>query len=109
MINSTYSYVEATEFNFPNITIFKQVRNEDNVQVAWRANANDGYVFYDPNAGNTEWNEELFEEVPVNYYYREANIPLRFNFDNFPYVAVPESEVDENYIFGVGDNNHEVM
>lgn len=109
MTQETYSFVPSTDFDYPNITIYKKMRDSDNVQVAWRANANEGYVFYDQYENNTEWNEELQEEVPVIYYHRVASIPLNFNFANFPYVAVLESEVDENYIFGGGNNNHETI
>lgn len=102
-----YTKEIATDFSFPNITIYKLLL--DGEQYAWEAQANDGYVFYNVNANDTEWNEELQEDVPVTYYYTIKGLPLRFNFANFPWVAVPRDSVDENYIFGVGDNNHEVM
>lgn len=99
-----FTYEIDTERNiYPNLTVYKTIYNGQHT--GWRVNSNDGYVFYDTTEDNTEWNEELQEEVPVIYYYREIIFPIRFNWDNFSLVAVPESEVDENYIFGVGDNH----
>ena len=38
-------------------------------------------------------------EVPVTCYFTLAGFPLNYNFDNFSWVAVLRSEVDENYIY----------
>mgnify|MGYP007115388186 CR=1 FL=1 len=101
-------YEVATDLNFPNITIER--RYYDGVHSGYRMTANEGYVFYDTTANDTELNPETMEEVPVIYYYTIALLTTNFNFDNFPYVAVPRDSVDENYIFGGGNNNdHEVM
>ena len=102
------TYELATDYNFPNINIYRRYYNgEFN---GWKAETADGYVMYNPNANNTELDPETMEERPVIYYYTGTTLPLRYNMDNFPYVAVLRSTVDENYIFGVGNNNnHEVM
>ena len=72
--------------------------------------ANEGYVFYDTTAENYEQPTPDSEPIPVTYYYTLAYLALNYNFDNFPYVAVLRSSVDENYIFGGGnDTEHEVM
>ena len=98
----------ATEYSFPNLTLYKRLR--DGEQTGWKLTANEGYVFYDRTESRTEQDPITGEEVPVTYYFRLAYLPLNANFDNFPYVAIPESEADENFIFGGGDNNnHEVM
>ena len=58
------------------------------------------YVMYDTND----------EEIPIyddfgnivgyqKSYFTLAGFPLTYNFDNFSWVAVLRSEVDENYIF----------
>ena len=48
--------------------------------------------------------------VEVYYYYVLKVLPLNFNFANFPWVAVPRDSVDENYIFGGGNNtDHETI
>lgn len=104
---ATWTYEVATEFNFPNITIYRRLK--DGVQTGWRMNANDGYVFYDTTANDVELNPDTMEETPVIYYYRVRYLSLNRDFTNFPFVAVPESEVDESYIFGGGDNNHKIM
>lgn len=104
---AVYTYEVATEYNFPGITVYKSLR--DGVQTGWRINANDGFVFYDTTANNTEYNPDTMEFVPVTYYYTVAALPMREDMVNFRWVAVPRDSVDENYIFGVGDNEHEVM
>lgn len=103
---ANWTYELSTEHNYPGISIYKKLR--DGVQASWEVRANEGFVFYNVNANDMEWNEELEQEVPVTYYYTIKGLPLNFNFDNFPWVAVPRDSVDENYIFGVG-NDHEVM
>lgn len=113
---AVYTYELSTEHNYPGISVYKKL--EDGVHYAWEIRANDGYVFYDttennmepvfdPETGDMVFDPETGEPVmrPVTYYYTIASLPLRFNFANFPWVAVPRDSVDENYIFGVG-NDH---
>ena len=104
---ATWTYEVSTEHNYPNITVYKGLR--DGVHANWRVNANEGYVFYNSTAIDTEYNPETGEDIPVTYYYTEAILTLNYNFANFPYVAVPRDSVDENYIFGGGGTNHEIM
>lgn len=100
------TYEVATDINIPNITIERRL--SDGVLTGYRMTANEGYVFYDTTANNTELDPETNEEIPVTYYYTIGILSKNTNFDNFPYVAVPRDSVDENYIFGVGDNDHGV-
>lgn len=93
-----WTYEKATEFNFPNITIYKRMK--DGVQTGWRMNADAGYVFYDVTADDTEMDFETNQEVPVTYYSRVRYLQLKRDFTNFPFIAVPESEVDKKYIMG---------
>lgn len=107
-----YTFEIATNLNFPNLTIYRRLR--DGEHVGYRLNANEGFVFYDSTEESIElkMDEETGElvEVPVTYYYTLAYLTRNYNFDNFPYIAVPRDSVDENYIFGGGnDNNHEIM
>lgn len=104
---SEFTVVVANEYKFPNITVYKKLEN--GIQYAWRINANDGYVMHRATANNTELDPETGEEIPVTYYYTVAHCPLNYNFGNFSWVAVPRDSVDENYIFGTGNNDHEVM
>lgn len=105
---AVYTFEVVTEFDFPNLTIYKKL--EDGVQIAWQLNANEGYVFYDTTANDMEFDPETMEDRPVIYYYRVRSLSLNRDFSNFPFVAVPESEVNANYIFGVGNNNdHKMM
>lgn len=86
---AVYTYEIATEFNFPNLTIERKLR--DGVQIAWRLTANEGYVFYDTTANDIELDPETMEERPVIYYYRVRSLSLNRDFANFPFVAVSES------------------
>lgn len=95
-----------TNYNFPHIDIFN--RYKDGVLANYRATPQGGYVMYDRTANDVELDPDTMEEIPVIYYRTTAYLPLNANFDNFIYVAVLRSEVDENYIFG-GGNDNEVM
>lgn len=98
-------YTESinTNFNFPHIDIYN--RYKDGVLSAYKLIPHEGYVVYDTTENNIEIDPETGEEKPVTYYSRMVIFPLNYNFNNFSYVAVLESEVDGNYIFGGGDNN----
>lgn len=97
-----------TNFNFPNIGIYNVFNSEGNL-LFYEAIPNEGYVMYCTTQEAYE-EDEYGNLVPVTYYYTCASLPLTYNFSNFSWVAVLRSEVDENYIFGGGDdNNHEVM
>lgn len=104
---AVYTETLDTSFNFPHIDIYK--RFKDGVQNSWRVYPQEGYVMYclssdiittiDPTTG---------EEITETYYCRMAGLSMRYNFDNFDYIAVLESEVPADRIYG-GGNDHEVM
>ena len=100
-------YILATDIVIPNISIYRTYYN--GTHTGYRANANEGYVFYDKMANDMEYNPETGLETPVTYYYTIAILPLNTNFDDFHWVAVPRNSVDENYIFSDTNNDHEVM
>lgn len=87
----------ATEFNFPNITVYRVL--SEGVLSSYRARPNEGYAMYDPNANETELDPNTMVEVPVTNYRTIAGFPKDYDFERFPYVAVLRSEVDENYIY----------
>ena len=97
-IMAIYTEEIATEFNFPNITIYKTLA--DGVLASYTARTNKRYVMYAPNANDTELDPITMMPKPVTYYYTIKGLPKTFNFANFPWVAVPRNSVDENYIFG---------
>lgn len=101
-----FIYEVATEYNYPNLTVYRRFLNGS--QSGWTIRANEGYVMYDVNATDTELDPETEEEIPVTYYYTAWNLPLNYNFNNFHWAAKLRTEVDENYIFGL-DNDHEIM
>ena len=104
---AVYTYEIDTTKNYPNLTVYKNLK--DGVLNGYRVNSNDGYVMYDTNDEYYEIDEATDEEVPVTYYFTVAQLPKTYNFDNFSWVAVLRSEVDENYIFGTTDPKPEVM
>ena len=106
---AVYTEELATDFNFPHINIYR--RYADGEFWGYKVLAEEGYVFYDPNANDTELSPDPNNpvEIPVTYYYTIRLLTRTFNMDNFSLVAVPRDSVDENYIFGSGDNNHEIM
>lgn len=88
-----------TSFNFPHIDIYK--RFYDGVHSAWRAYPQEGYVMYSQSTDVIELpevNPETGEPITEIYYCRMAGFPLNFNFDNFDYIAVLESEVPADHI-----------
>lgn len=103
---ANYTEELNTSFNYPHIDIYNRLR--DGELTGYQARTHDGYVMYDTDANDTEINPDTMEEVPVTYYYTLRGFTKTYNFDNFSWVAVLRSEVDENYIFG-GDNEHETI
>ena len=103
-----YTYRVSTEHNiYPNITVYDRFWDGEEAD-GWRVEANEGYVFYDPNANNTDIDQTTGEEIPVIYYYTLMLLTRYYNWANFSLIAVPRESVDENFIFGVGNNNHEI-
>lgn len=104
---AVYTMEVTTEYVFPNLIVYKKLK--DGVHYAWRVVPVEGYVMYDTAANWTDIDPVTGEEIPVIYYYTSLDCPLNANFDNFTWVAVPRDSVDENYIFGVDEPEHEVM
>lgn len=101
------TFVLSTEHNnYDNITVYDRLVDGE-TGFGWRINANEGYVFYDSSANNTELDLITGEEVPVTYYYTLAYLPRNYRWENFPYIAVPRDSVDENYIFGGGNTGND--
>lgn len=110
---ATYSEILNTNYNYENINVFNVINDETQEQSSYRIRPYDGYVLYDVNANDTElrFDEELGEdvEIPVTYYYISIGLPKTYNFNNFHWAAKLRSEVDENYIFSGGNNDHETI
>ena len=89
------SYKLSTSKILPNITVEDMLQN--GVLIGHRLTANDGFVIYDTAANDVvpKTNLETGEiiPVPIIYYFKEAVIPIRIPFNNWTWVAVPESEV----------------
>ena len=100
------AYIErkAAQFNFENITIYEWINDTTNTLAGYRARPNEGYVMYDPNDDYYDEDNNL-----IRYYKTLAGLPKNYDFNNFPYIAVLRSTVNEDDIFGSGNNDHEVM
>ena len=94
------TYTPST-YEFPNLIV--ENKYIDGEHRGWRVTPAEGYVFYDLTDENIEPDPETGEEGPVTYYYPLAYLPRYYDFDNFQFVAVLRSSVDENYIFGSDD------
>ena len=94
-----------TNYNFQNIDIINVYK--DGTLSRYEVVPHSGYVMYNTNANDVEIDPETYEEIPVIYYCRLAGLPLTYNFASFSYVAVLESEVDPDYIFGNPEPDHE--
>ena len=97
-LESVVTEVLDTSFNFPHVDIYR--RFYDGVQSSWRVYPHEGYIMYSQSTDIiANMNPETGEETTEIYYCRMANLSMRYNFDNFDYIAVLE-----------GDNsNHEIM
>lgn len=93
------------DYNLPNITVYNVLA--DGVLMRYRLIPNEGYVMYNTTMHEMEFPQEG-EPYEVIYYYRSYDAPLSQANSFDIWVAVLESEVDENYIFGV-DDKEEVM
>lgn len=108
---AVYTQELSNAYSFPNILLYAKLK--DGVQYAWQLYPAEGYVMYDTTdetfelQPDPETGEDI--EVPVTYYYTDVSLPLQYDFANFPWVAVLRSSVDENYIFGLPENEHEII
>lgn len=107
---AAYTETLDTSFNYPHIDVYK--RFYDGVHSSYKIYPHEGYVMYSQSTDVIilpEINPETGEPITEIYYCRMANLSLRYNFDEFDYIAVLESEVPADHIFGGGNNDHEVM
>lgn len=97
-----------TSYNFPHIDIYK--RFYDGVHSAYVAYPHEGYVMYSPSKDMIEIEDPDTGETTIEIYYcRMVGMPLNWNPTTFDYIAVLESDVPADHIFGGGNNDHEVM
>ena len=102
-----FTYVLATDITFPHIDVYR--RYEDGVQNGYRVNTHTDYVMYDTTANETYYDPATDSEVPYTSYYTQMYLPNSADFDNFTWVAVPRSSVDEDDIHGDVEEKPEVM
>ena len=99
--------LRPSDITLPNITV--EDKYDDGELISHVLTANDGYVMYDTTATDTDmqYDPETGEyiEVPVTYYYRQVTYPVRVPVANWTFVAVLESTVPPDMIFG-GGNDH---
>ena len=86
-----YTEQIATEFNFPNITVY--AKYADGVLYGYEARTEKGYLMCDPTADEYRLDENG-ERHPFTYYFSVAGFTKNYDFSKFPYVAVPRSDYD---------------
>lgn len=96
-MSAVYTEKIATDLAYPHLIVYQTFR--DSTQNGWRLTTESGYVMYDTNDHYTQLYPDTTEETPVTYYYTGAHLPVNYNFDAFPWVAVPRKGIDENCIF----------
>ena len=99
---AVYTEELATDISFPHIEVYRKYR--DGEHYGYRIVPEEGYLMYDTAANDTDYDPETGTEVPVTRYYHVIHASLMFDFDNFTWVAILESEVDEDHINNNGDD-----
>ena len=89
-----YTEISATDIVFPHIEVYRKYREGEHY--GYKIIPEDGYHMYDTTTKDTEYDPETGTEVPIIRYYHVIHAPLIFDFDNFTWVAILESEVDED-------------
>jgi hypothetical protein len=89
-------------------TIQTEILTIDGVLSGYDIKPIDGYVLHD-NLLDMPWLDPETEEETINKGYTAGSIGVHstYNFTENPreLYAVPRNSVDENYIFGGGDNH----
>ena len=86
-----YNYRKSeTHSIYPKLTVSERLK--DGEPVDYRLTPDKGYVFYNTTENLTAFDEETETEVPIKRYCTVAYLPLNYDFDKFPFVAVPVSE-----------------
>lgn len=86
---SNYKFEIDTTKVFENMIVEK--RYIDSTFKGYRIRAIDGYTIQD---SYTQYNEEKEQEEVVYTYSNMIYTPAKYNWDNFSYVAVKESEIN---------------
>lgn len=95
---ATITFEPATDITLSNITVQKVL--SDGTLIGYRLTANDGYVMYDTSDDYTITDPDgnTYEEI---HYFRQATIPKSVPVENWTWVAVPETDVPADQIYGL--------
>lgn len=91
----------AQDLSLPHIDVYRQYA--DGEHYGYRAQAQEGYVFYDPAVDYISVDDRTGEETLVRYYYTNRHFPATYDMTTLGLIAVPRGSVNEDDIFG--DNN----
>lgn len=94
---NTYTVIFAEDLSYFHLNVYRLYL--DGLCCGYRILADDGYVFYNIHANDVEIDPITQQEKRVYYYKTRAELPITYDFNNSPYLAVAKSEVDPNYIF----------
>lgn len=107
---ATWTYEAVTPTPIANTIVEKVYR--DGVHMVYRVAPIDGYVLHDNTRDWIDTDPETMEEVlKLGYTTGSTTCPTNYDFTVNPreLYAVPEDSVPADQVFGVGNNNHEVM
>lgn len=93
-----------------NATVVKAIVN--GVHRAYEITPNEGYVLHDKACDFGELDPETMEEtIHLGYSVGTCSCAASYDFTTNPreFYAIPEDNVPADQIFGVGNNDHEVM
>lgn len=93
MRNTKYTKEINTELNFSNITVYNTFT--DGIHDGYEARPDPGYVMYSPSSDVIVAPDPITgAETTEIYYCTMVGMPLNFNFDNFDYIVVSETECE---------------
>lgn len=107
---ATYTYEDVTPTLIEDTTMQKLFI--DGVHKTYRITPNDGYVLHDKNRDWTDVDPDTMEEtLKLGYTTGTATCGANYDFTTNPreFYAVLETSVPADQIFGVGNNDHEVI
>ncbi len=107
---ATITYEDVIPSPIENTTVVKGLLNGNHRN--YRITPNDGYVLHDNARDWIETDPVTGDTIVVKGYSRgtvSCGASYDFVENSREFYAVPESSVPADHIFGIGNNDHEVM
>lgn len=85
------------ELSYNHISVYQRYANQ--TPSGYSVEAEDGFVFYNPNELIQEVDPITQEIISEHYNYLVRSfLPQNFDFHKFNYIAKPKQEVNQDYI-----------